>query len=62
MNAGSVVGAAALPWLAGVLAQREGMWMLLPFAVTLGALQFAAWRPLAGRIRAPRVTGALSPE
>ena len=56
MNAGSVVGAAALPWLAGAIAQREGIWTLLPFAVTLAALQFAAWRPLAGRISAPVVT------
>ncbi|HMD95056.1 MAG TPA: hypothetical protein VKG80_20680 [Trebonia sp.] len=62
MNAGSVLGDAALPWLAGALAQRAGAWTLLPFAVTLGALQFAVWRPLAGRIRAPRVTGELSPE
>jgi fucose permease len=62
MNAGSVVGAAALPWLAGALAQRSGAWTLLPFAVTLGVLQFAVWRPLAGRIRAPRVTVELSPE
>ena len=62
MNAGSVVGAAALPWLAGVIAQREGIWTLLPFAVTLAALQFAAWRPLAGRISAPRAAGQLSPE
>ena len=62
MNAGSVVGGAALPWLAGAIAQRDGIWMLLPFAVTLAIVQFAAWRPLAGRIRAPRVAGELSPE
>ena len=62
MNAGSVVGAAALPWLAGAIAQREGIWMLLPFAVTLAVLQFAAWRPLAGRISVPRAVGGLSPE
>ena len=53
MNAGSVVGGAALPWLAGVIAQSTGMWTLLPFTVTLGVIQFAAWRPLAHRIRTP---------
>lgn len=51
MNAASVVGGAALPWLAGVITQRGGTWLLLPFTVTLAALQFAVWRPLANRIR-----------
>jgi fucose permease len=54
MNAGSVVGGAALPWLAGAIAQNTGIWTLLPFTVTLALLQFAVWRPLADRIRAPR--------
>jgi fucose permease len=54
MNAGSVVGGAALPWLAGAIAQNAGIWVLLPFTVTLAALQFAVWRPLADRIRTPR--------
>jgi fucose permease len=53
MNAGSTVGGAALPWLAGVIAQSTGMWTLLPFTVTLGVIQFAAWRPLARRTRTP---------
>jgi fucose permease len=51
MNAAAVVGGAALPWLAGVITQSGGIWMLLPFALTLAVLQFAAWRPLARRIR-----------
>ena len=53
MNAGSVVGGAALPWLAGTIAQDAGIWTLLPFTVTLALLQFAVWRPLARRIRTP---------
>jgi fucose permease len=51
MNAGSVVGGSALPWLAGTIAQNSGIWTLLPFTVTLAALQFAVWRPIANRIR-----------
>jgi len=54
MNAGSVVGGAALPWLAGALGQEVGIWTLLPFAVTLALLQFAVWWPIANRIRVPR--------
>jgi fucose permease len=51
MNAGSVVGGAALPWLAGAIAQDTGIWVLLPYAVTLALLQFVVWRSLAARIR-----------
>ncbi|MBV9380094.1 MAG: MFS transporter [Streptosporangiaceae bacterium] len=53
MNAASVVGGAALPWLVGAIAQGAGMWVLLPFTVTLAVLQFATWWPLANRIRTP---------
>ena len=62
MNAGSMVGGAALPWLAGAIGQSRGTWTLLPFTVTLALLQLAVWRSLAGRIRAPRAVGGLSPE
>jgi fucose permease len=55
LNAGSTVGGAALPWLAGAISQATGIWTLLPFTLALGALQFAGWRPLARRISAPRV-------
>ena len=51
MNAASVVGGAALPWLAGVITQSAGIRMLLPYALTLAAALFAVWRPLARRIR-----------
>ncbi len=50
MNAGSVIGGAGLPWLAGVIAQGTGIWTLLPFTVALAVLQFVVWRPLAARI------------
>jgi fucose permease len=51
MNAASVVGGSALPWLVGAIAQNTGIWILLPFTLALAALQFAVWRPLAIRIR-----------
>jgi fucose permease len=51
INGASVVGGAALPWVAGAIAQSSGVWTLLPFTLTLAALQFAVWRPLARRIR-----------
>jgi F0F1-type ATP synthase membrane subunit b/b' len=50
MNAASVLGDAALPWLAGTIAQKTGLWVLLPFAIVLALAQFAVWRPIAGRI------------
>jgi fucose permease len=53
INAASVVGDAALPWVAGAIAQSSGVWTLLPYTLTLAALQFAVWRPLARRIGAP---------
>jgi fucose permease len=58
MNAAAVVGGAGLPWLAGTIAQNTGIWTLVPFTLTLGLLQVAAWRPLAHRIRASPVAGA----
>jgi fucose permease len=52
MNAASVIGGSALPWLAGTIASSAGMRVLLPFAVALALAQFAVWRPIAGRLRA----------
>ncbi len=53
MNAGSVVGGAALPWLAGAAAQGVGAWTLLPFAVLLGLILLTVWRRIDVRIAAP---------
>lgn len=47
MNAGSVVGGSALPWLAGAIAQGVGVWTLLPFTLALALLQLAVWWPMA---------------
>jgi fucose permease len=54
MNAGSVVGGSALPWLAGAVAQAAGVWTLLPFSLVLALLQLAVWWPMAGLVQAPR--------
>ncbi|GAA1292889.1 MFS transporter [Saccharothrix xinjiangensis] len=56
VNAGSVVGGAALPWLAGALAQGAGAWALVPFAAALAVVQLVVWWPLATRAR--RGTGS----
>jgi fucose permease len=53
MTAGSVVGGAALPWLAGIAAQDMGVWTLLPYAAVLGLVQLAIWQRIAVRIDAP---------
>ena len=51
MNAGSVVGGSALPWLAGAIAQGVGVWTLLPFTLVLALLQLAVWAPMARLIK-----------
>jgi fucose permease len=62
MNGASVVGGAALPWLAGAIAQSTGIWTLLPFTLTLSVLLTAAWWPLANRIRTLREVTGLQPQ
>lgn len=51
MNAGSVVGGAALPWLAGATAQGVGLWTLPPFTLLLALAQIAIWWRMARRMR-----------
>jgi hypothetical protein len=53
MNAGSVIGGAALPWLAGALAQGAGAATLLPFTLALAILLLLVWWPAALRLRTP---------
>jgi fucose permease len=50
MNAGSVVGGSALPWLAGAIAQAIGVWTLLPFTLSLALLQLLVWWRMAQRM------------
>lgn len=52
MNAGSAIGGAGLPWVAGAIAQATGMWTLMPYTVALAVVQIAVWVPLAARISA----------
>lgn len=51
MNAGSTIGGAALPWLAGVVTESVAVWTLLPFALVLALLQLGVWWWLAARLR-----------
>lgn len=55
MNAVSVIGGSALPWLAGTVGDSAGIWTLLPFATVLGVLQLALWRAVVVRMRDPRL-------
>jgi fucose permease len=56
MNAGSVVGGSAFPWLAGAIAEGTGVWTLLPFTLALSLLQHVIWWPMARRVSAPGVS------
>jgi fucose permease len=51
MNGFSVVGGAALPWLAGAIAQGVGVWTLMPFAFALALVQLVVWRMIVSRWR-----------
>jgi fucose permease len=58
LNAGSAIGGAGLPWVAGAIAQATGIWTLMPYTVALAVVQVVVWRPLAARIRVtPADTG-----
>ena len=50
MNAGSAIGGAGLPWVAGAIAQATGIWTLMPYTAALAVVLIAVWRPLAARI------------
>jgi fucose permease len=43
MNAGSVVGGSALPWLAGTIGQGARAWTLLPYSLMLAVVTTAIW-------------------
>jgi fucose permease len=52
MNAGSVIGGSAFPWLAGAIAEGPGVWTLLPFTLALSLLQHVIWWPMSRRLGA----------
>ena len=41
-SAGSI-GAALLPWIAGILAQNMGLWTLMPTVIAITALMLLVW-------------------
>lgn len=51
MNAVSVIGGSALPWLAGTVGDAAGIWTLLPFVTVLGVVQLLVWRGVVSRMR-----------
>jgi fucose permease len=44
------VGAAILPWLAGMLAEHIGLWSLMPFVIILTAAMVCLWQTLNGSV------------
>ncbi len=55
MNAVSVIGGSALPWLAGTIGDTIGIWTLLPFATGLAVVQLVLWRAVVRRMRNPEL-------
>ncbi|GAA1813220.1 sugar MFS transporter [Luedemannella flava] len=53
LNGMSLVGGAALPWVAGAIAQGVGLWTLMPYALALGVVQLVIWWLLVARMREP---------
>lgn len=51
MNAVSVVGGSALPWLAGTIGDKAGIWTLAPFVTVLAVVQLLLWRGVVARMR-----------
>lgn len=49
----SIVGSAVFPWLIGALADRSGMWVLLPVTLALAGLLAVAWWRIGVRLRSP---------
>ncbi len=55
LNAVSVIGGSALPWLAGTIGDAVGIWTLLPFATALAVVQLVLWRAVVRRMRNPEL-------
>lgn len=52
----SISGLAVLPWLAGVLAQFQGIWTLMPYLLLLALMLLTFWSYLAQKVGAPEAT------
>ncbi len=48
------MGAAIFPWIAGVLAQGLGLWIILPYVLVLAVVMLAVWVILQARNLKPR--------
>ena len=49
------IGAAVLPWFAGMLAEHVGLWSLMPYVIVLTAVMACLWRPLQVRPYIPHI-------
>ena len=50
------IGAAICPWLAGLLAQRFGLWSLMPYVIVLTAVMACLWQALQVRPHIPALS------
>ena len=58
----SISGLAVLPWLAGILAQFQGIWTLMPYLLLLTLLLLALWISLARPVSASEAASGIERE
>jgi fucose permease len=49
------IGAAVLPWFAGMLAEHVGLWWLMPYVILLTAVMVCLWQALQVRPHIPQI-------
>src|SRR6266699_1565899 len=49
------IGAAVLPWFAGMLAEHVGLWSLMPYVIVLTAVMVCLWQALPVRPHIPQI-------
>src|SRR5437667_2088249 len=49
------IGAAVLPWFAGMLAEHVGLWSLMPYVIVLTAVMVCLWQALQVRPHIPQI-------
>src|SRR6266700_3249814 len=54
------IGAAVLPWFAGMVAEHVGLWSLMPYVIVLTAVMVCLWRALQVRPKGPQVSFSTS--
>ncbi len=54
------IGAAVLPWFAGMVAEHVGLWSLMPYVIVLTTVMVCLWRALQVRPKGPQVSFSTS--